>query len=62
MEIIFCGSCQKVIDPTKGYFTAILAGIRSDYHVPCKPRYTFERLIREEPIKDIDQRAREAGL
>ena len=34
---MYCIHCQKPIDPSRGYFTMVIRGIRYDYHLNCRP-------------------------
>ena len=47
-----CAKCWREIDPHKGYFTANIASIRYDFHIACKPIFTFNRVQDEETYAD----------
>jgi hypothetical protein len=36
---MICASCIRAINPNDGYFTSTQQGVKSDYHLKCKPVY-----------------------
>lgn len=38
---MICNMCKKYIHQNDGYFTTWVHDGRKDYHVACKPHYTF---------------------
>ena len=59
---MMCGSCGKNIDPCRGYFSTHLMNNRVDFHIACKPRLTFNKVVYEAPIEEQADNARKAGL
>jgi hypothetical protein len=40
-----CGKCDKEIRREDGYFTTFLYKGRVDFHIPCKPEFSYEQPV-----------------